>query len=323
MSSSSPSRILLIVNPVSGQADFDESMSTIREYLDEAGVDYEVRETQGEEDALNWAKEARGYDLVAVGGGDGTVMEAMSGMVKNPEPVPLAQLPLGTANLLARALAIPHNLKRALKIAFESGMVAPLDVGYLPTHDRYFAIVAGSGWDAELIDEADREMKDKLGFFAYVFAGVKHLFDGNISRVRIEIDGKVRRFRANEVMVINIGEIYKSGLALGKGLSPHDGKLDLAIASTSSIWGSIKLLIRILFRKFDDSDDLRYFSASRLKVEAMPPLKLEIDGEPIGETPFEVEVVPAGARLVVAPDYIEAKGIESEGETPTAKNTQK
>ncbi len=294
-------------------------MSTIREYLDETGVEYEVRETQGEGDALNWARDAREFDLIAVGGGDGTVMEAMSGMVKNPEPVPLAQLPLGTANLLARALAIPHNLKRALKVAFETGVIAPLDVGYLPGHDRYFAIVAGSGWDAELIEDADREMKNKLGFFAYIVAGVKHLFDDKISRVRIEVDGKVKRFRAHEVMVINIGEIYRSGLALGKGLSPHDGKLDLAIASTSSVWGLIRLLTRILFRKFDGSDDLRYFSAAHLKVEAHPPLKLEIDGEAIGETPFEVEVVPAGAHLVVSPEYVEAKGIGTEGVTPTAR----
>lgn len=320
MSTSASPRVLVIVNPVSGQADFDESMSKIRTYLDESGADYEIRETQGEGDALNWAKEAREFDLIAVGGGDGTVMEAMSGMVKNPEPVPLAQLPMGTANLLARALAIPANLEKAFEVAFEKGVIAPLDVGYLTTHDRYFAIVAGSGWDAELIEDADREMKNKLGFFAYVFAGVKHLFDDKVSRVRIEIDGKRKRFRAHQVMVINIGEIYGSGFAFGKDLSPHDGKLDLAIASTSSVWGLIKLLTRIVFRKFDGSSDLRYFSASHLKIEANPPLKLEIDGEAIGETPFEVEVVPAGARLIVSPDYIEAKGIETEGSTPTAKN---
>ncbi|MEX2579969.1 MAG: diacylglycerol kinase family protein [Verrucomicrobiales bacterium] len=305
-------RILVVANPVAGRRDFDESLGTITDYLEELGADYEIRRTKGDGDALEWVRTARGFDLVAAAGGDGTVMEALSGMIKNTEPVPLAQLPLGTANLLSRALGISSNLKKALETAFESGVVATMDVGYLPGHDRYFAIVAGSGWDAELIEDADRKMKNRLGFFAYVISGFRHLFDQTPSRVTIAIDGETRRFRAYEVMVINIGEIYGTGFALGKDLSPHDGKLDLAIASSRTVYGTVKLLSRILLRRFDGSSDLRYFSASHLKIEAEPPLKVEIDGEPVGETPFEVEVVPAGARMVVPRAYVEAKKLEFE-----------
>lgn len=304
--------VLVILNPVSGHHDYKQSKRTILDYLDDAGRTYELRETRGDGDALRWAREASGYDLVLVGGGDGTIVEAMSGMIKNPHPIPLAQLPMGTANLLARSMAVPIRLREALDLVFRDGVVASLDVGYLPEYDRYFAIVAGSGWDARMIEDADREMKNKLGFFAYVVSGLRHLFDLRRSRVTIEVDGKKYLFLAHTVMVINIGKIHGSGFSIGKAVSPHDGKLNLAVAMSHTFWGFVRMLIQILFGKFKKSRELKYFCAANIKVEASPPLKLEADGEPIGETPFEVKVVPGGSQLVVSPDYVEARGIESE-----------
>ena len=304
--------ILVILNPVSGQLDFEDTLSIVTERLQGSGLEYEIRQTQRGGDALRWAKEASDYGLVIVGGGDGTIMEAMSGMIENPAPIPLAQLPMGTANLLARSLAIPVEIEDALDLALADGFVAALDVGYLPRHERYFALVAGSGWDALMIEDADRELKNKLGFFAYVVSGFRQLFNLQRSRVRVEIDGVPRLYMAHTVMVINVGEIYGSKVALGEAVSPHDGKLDLAIASSHSVWGFIRLLFRILLGRFTGDPELKYFSATRLAIEAHPPLKLEIDGEPIGETPFEVEVVPGGAHLVVPEKYVSAKGLPAE-----------
>jgi len=303
-------KLLVILNPVAGQEDSTVTKSTIVEFLDSRELEYELRETEGDGDALKWAKEAEEVDLVIVAGGDGTVMEAMSGMIENPRPVPLAQLPLGTANLLTRALSIPTKLEDALELAIGDGVSVEMDVGYLVSHERYFAIIAGSGWDAMLIADATREMKDKLGFFAYIISGVKNLFTLRSSRIRIEIDDKVENFRADSVAVINIGEIHGSGIAIGDQVSPHDGKLDLAIASTRGSLGIFRLLWQVLTKRFSDSDELKYFTASHLKVSARPPLKLEIDGEVIGETPFEVKVVPNGARLVVPLDYAQAKKLD-------------
>ncbi len=308
--STNTSKLLVILNPVAGQEDSSKTKSAITEFLDSRNLEYELRETEGDGDALKWAKEAAGFDLVVVAGGDGTVMEAMSGMIDNPHPVALAQLPLGTANLLSRALSIPTKLEEALELATDTGVTVSMDVGNLVSHGRYFAIIAGAGWDAKLIEDATREMKDKLGFFAYVISGIKNLFTLRSSRVRIEIDDQVQNLRADSVAVINVGEIHGSGIAIGDKVSPHDGQLDLAIASTRGSLGIFRLLWRILTKSFKNSDELKYFTASHLKVSAQPPLKLEIDGEVIGETPFEVTVVPNGARLVVPRDYAEDKKLE-------------
>jgi len=305
-------RALLILNPVSGRQDYDSTKGSILERLAEKRVPYEIRETEGEGDAMKWAEEARGFSVVIVGGGDGTVMEVMTGMTRNPEPVPVAQLPLGTANLLARALAIPRDLEEAIDLALDRGFVIRMDVGYLPEHERYFALVAGSGWDAQLIEDADREMKNRLGFFAYVFTGIRNLFRLRDSRITLTVDEKVHRFRAHTIEVINIGEIYGTGIALGRDMSPHDGRLDIAIASSESVFDIFKILFRIILRRFDHDANLRYFTASNVTVEADPPLHLQADGEPIGETPYRIEVVPNGVNLVVPQRYIEAKKLESE-----------
>jgi len=303
-------KLLVILNPVAGQNDPSVTRDTITGFLTSHGLDFELRETEGDGDALKWAKQADGFALIMVAGGDGTVMEAMSGMIENPRPVPLAQLPLGTANLLARALSIPTKLKAALELATSAGVTVNMDVGYLVSHKRHFAIIAGSGWDAMLINDATRKMKDKLGFFAYVISGIKNLFTLRSSQIRIEIDEQVQNFRADSVAVINVGEIHGSGIAIGEEVSPHDGKLDLAIASTRGSLGIFRLLWQILTKNFKNSSELKFFTASRIKVSAKPPLKLEIDGEVIGETPFEAEVVPDGAHLIVPREYAQDKKLK-------------
>lgn len=303
-------RYLLILNPVSGSLDYGETRRRIAERVEELGIAHEIRETEGEGDARRWAREADGVTHILVGGGDGTVMEVMTGVIESGRRLPVAQLAMGTANLLARALAIPTDLSAALDLAFRDGVVIGIDVGYLEEHERYFALMAGSGWDARLIEDADRRMKNRLGFFAYVISGIRNLFRLEDSRVELTIDRETHRFRAHTVEVINVGEIYGSGIALGNDMSPHDGRLNIAIASTKTVFGLLRVFFRILTRNFDRTPHLRYYSASHIRVEADPPLPLQADGEPIGETPYEIDVVPEGVRLVAPRDYVSAKKIE-------------
>lgn len=311
MSAAAPPRVLVIINPAAGQTDAAKILETIESALIAANADFTIEQTKGEGDALEWAKSASGYDRVLVAGGDGTVMEVLSGMIKNPDPLPIGILPQGTANLLCRALAIPLKLADALDLALKDGVIVAVDLGYLPDHDRYFAIVAGSGWDAQLINDATREMKNRFGFFAYVVTGVRSVFSLKSSRVTATIDGSPHFFRAHTLMVLNVGEIHGTPVSVGDNVSPHDGQLDLLVASNSSFWGVLKLVFRLITKQFHGGYELRYFKAKSIKLSANPPLKLEIDGECIGEMPFSVEVVPAGARLIVTRKYAEAKELKT------------
>lgn len=301
-------RALIIINPASGRHNPESTRQMLQARFEEAGVSYELRETQAAGDALEWASraEADGFDLVVVSGGDGTVMEAMSGLIKSGGRLPLAQIPVGTANLLARALSIPTEQEQALDVVFK-GKTQRLDVGYLPDEDRYFALIAGAGYDAKLIGDASRELKNALGFAAYIVTGIKNLFTLRRSRIILEVDGQRRRLRAHTIMVVNVGQIDEVGIALGPNIQPHDGKLDLIIVSSASVPGALRILWRILTRRFTGDHDLLYLSASRIRITAYPPLPTQIDGEQLGTTPLYAEAVPQGALLVVPDEYEPAK----------------
>ena len=297
-------RILVISNPASGRHDPTQTRQVIEERCQQEQMAYEFRETQQAGDALKWAQaaQAENFDLVLVSGGDGTIMEAMSGLIKGGSQIPLAQIPVGTANLLARAIAIPTDQAEALDVAF-GGKAERFDVGYLPKEDRYFALVAGAGYDARLIADASRELKNALGFAAYIVTGIKNLFTLRPARIELEIDGQRRRIRAHTIMVVNVGQIESVGISLGPNIQPHDGKLDLLVVSSATIWGGLQILFRILTRRFSGHNDLTYYSASRVRITARPPLPTQIDGEELGTTPLYAEAVPQGALLVVPQEY--------------------
>ena len=299
---------LVILNPVAGQDDPDKTRTLIEQRFSQEQLRYEIRETKEAGDALQWAEHAasEGFDLVVVSGGDGTVMEAMSGLIKSGSSVPLAQIPAGTANLLARALSIPTEQAEALDTLF-SGTSTRLDVGYLPREDRYFALVVGAGYDARMIADASREMKNILGFAAYIVTGIKNLFTLRPSRIELEIDGQRLRFRAHTVLIINVGVIQDANVALGPNITPDDGKLDLMIVSSASLMGALNILFRVLTKRYDGVSGLRYMRASRISLTARPPLPTQIDGEALGDTPLEVEVIPKGALLIVPQSYKNAQ----------------
>jgi YegS/Rv2252/BmrU family lipid kinase len=301
-------RVLVIINPASGRHDPAQTRQAIEERFEQEQVAYEFRETQQAGDALKWAQqaEAENFDLVLVSGGDGTIMEAMSGLIKAGSHIPLAQIPVGTANLLARAIAIPTDQAAALDVAF-TGKAERFDVGYLPKEDRYFALVAGAGYDARLIADASRELKNALGFAAYIVTGIKNIFTLRPARIELEIDGQRRRIRAHTIMIVNVGQIESMGISLGPNIQPHDGKLDLMVVSSATIWGGLQILFRILTRRFSGHSDLTYYSASRVRITARPPLPTQIDGEELGTTPLYAEAVPQGALLLVPQEYQPAK----------------
>lgn len=306
-----PESMLVVLNPASGRRDADEIGERVTGVLDEAGVRWTLRRTAGEGDAFAWARDAEGVDRVLAVGGDGTVMEAMSGLVKGRRTIPLAQVPTGTANVLALALGLPSDPRDATELAVW-GESLPFDVGYLPDHDRYFALAAGVGWHARLVDDASRELKDRLGPFAYLATGVKNLFDLQLSDVEVEVDGVVDRFRAHSAMLVNVGALHPGANAAGFGtrVSPHDGKLDLVLLAERSAAGLVRMFYRLATDDLTEDRDVLHVASSRIRIDADPPMAVQIDGESLGDTPLVAEVVRDGARLVVSPAYARASRTE-------------
>lgn len=297
-------RILVIINPRAGLPRGDKTYRTIDASLKERGFNYTIKQTKSNVDAERWARTARaeGYDLIVIAGGDGTIREACEGLMRSRSQIPLVQVPTGTANITARALGIPTAAKKALQL-IDTGKTQSFDVGYLPVHDRYFTFVAGAGYDARLIHDTTRDLKKKLGFFAYVANGVKHFFTVRPVHVTLEIDDEVRQIRAHTVMAINIGAIPNIQWSIAPNIDPHDGQLNVVVMSSRNLLGSLIVLLKIITKRYHGFAALEHMQAKRIRVHADPALPVQIDGEAFGSTPLLVEVIPNAVQFVVPIDY--------------------
>jgi diacylglycerol kinase family enzyme len=182
-----------------------------------------------------------GAELVFACGGDGTVMAVVTALAGTD--VAMAVLPAGTGNLLAANLGLAGDAPAGVQVAIEGGR-RRIDVGVVG--DKCFAVMAGMGFDAQMLQGTSEVAKKHLGWIAYVGGAVKALRD-RPKRTRIVLDGGAPMpRRARSVIVGNVGRL-QGGVRLLNEASPDDGKLDVAILSPNNLshwaalaWGVIR-----------------------------------------------------------------------------------
>ena len=252
-------------------------------------------ETTPDDAGEGMAREAvrRGATLVLAAGGDGTVQAACCGL--HGTGVPLGILPLGTGNLLARNLDLPLDLDKALDVAL-TGQDRVLDLARATVGDAdptCFAVMAGLGFDAEMMADAPEKLKSAVGWPAYVISGLRHLFD-RPGKLELILDGAPAVCRsARGVVIGNVGEL-QAGVALLPDAVPDDGVLDVVLLAPRQLldWG--RLLARLVARSGREDHTLTRWTARKVEVRAVVPTHAQLDGEPVGEvTSLVVEVSPA------------------------------
>ena len=304
--------VTVIFNPVSGQSDPDERKREITEALAEHGYQCQHLVTTKEKGAREFAKEALadGADLLAVSGGDGTVVEAMSALVGTD--VPLAIFPAGTGNLLSLNLNLPKTVPDAVHAAL-FGTKRPLDLakivlgsdtkdGKTPNDAQYFAILAGAGYDALIIKDADRDAKKRMGAGAYLVAALKNLKRRPV-KATITLDGKpLRRVRAKSVMVANMGKM-QGNVEFIPDAAPDDGFLDVAVLKAETMGQWTRLMWSVATRRLRDDPAMEYHRAKKVTVELSRAQAMQFDGEEESpQTSFTVEVVPNAVQVMIPQD---------------------
>jgi hypothetical protein len=196
-------RAAVIINPAT--ADVPDLREPVEQTLAAAGCSTPLwLETTPEDPGPGMAEAAvaAGVQLVMICGGDGTVMACLGALAGTD--VPVAVVPLGTGNLLARNLGVPTRLADALAVAV-NGVDRRIDLGRVG--DQPFAVMAGIGFDAAMMADATEDMKRFAGWPAYVASALRHLRDP-VMRVRLCIDdGPPLRRRARTVLVGNVGRL--------------------------------------------------------------------------------------------------------------------
>jgi YegS/Rv2252/BmrU family lipid kinase len=312
----------LIFNPVAGQSDPEQDLLQIRTLLDPE-IDLDIRMTTPDVDAGQLAYEAieRGAHMIIASGGDGTLSEAAEAVVGTS--IPLGIISRGTANAFASALGIPDTIEAACETIL-GGATKVVDAAQC--NGKRMVLLAGIGFEAEVVEKADRQTKNRFGMLAYILAGVKQLQEFDTFETVIETDEKIFTLNACAVTIANAAP-STSILAQGPaGIIYDDGLLDLTVVAPANRAGAIAsayhLLQTALRGDAAERDDIGYLRARRLKVTTEPPQKVVIDGELFGTTPLEVECIPGGLTILV-PITQEVQPLEKLEGLPEVKVEQK
>lgn len=303
-------RIQVIVNPAAGQD--APILNIMNRIFREAGVEWDISLTKEAGDARRLAQEAaqRGVDVVAVYGGDGTVAEVASGLVGSQ--VPLAILPGGTANVLSVELGIPADLALACQLAANpEAVVRPLDMGTV--NGDYFILRVGIGFEAAMVEKADRESKDKYGVLAYLWSAMQNLYKPEIAKYHLTIDGQSIEAEGLTCMIANSGNMGQAGLNLIPTIDVGDGLLDVIVIHQASLQTFFDLVGSITgFKQMQSADvpagsgvpndmapqSLQYWQAKEVTVVTEPTQTVQCDGEILGKIEVQCKVVPHAINVL-------------------------
>lgn len=294
ISAAPPGRVLLIANPASrwGARLYSGASSALRA----AGLECDTVLTEYAGHAGDCAAAlAHGYDALFTLGGDGTAMEVIGATAPNGPPVGI--LPGGTGNLIARALGIPLNLRRAVQ-ALVTGGEARIDLGRLAS-GRRFAIGTGVGIDASMIATTPASWKRRVGVLAYIVAGTRHVIRRERFRARVTVDGITVERSASVVLVANFGVLLNGLITLGDGIRYDDGLLNVCMFDPRTASDSVRIARKLMLRDFSADPAMSYLQGRNIAVSTEPALPAQADGELIGMTPIQVTTEPLAARLLV------------------------
>jgi len=254
---------------------------------------YEVPKSR---EAPKFARRAfkEGADVIFVWGGDGTVQRCIDALAGKSATI--AILPAGTANLLATNLNVPKNLVEAVQVGLH-GHRRPIDTGSV--NGERFAVMAGAGFDALMIKDADRGLKDRIGRAAYLWTGTKNVTAQRV-KTTIAVDGK-RYFKGplSCVLVGNVGQVI-GGVKAFKGARPDDGLLELAMVTAKNPVQWARTLGRLAAGKAEKSPFVNMTRGKKFTIDFDRKFLYELDG---GTRPavkkLRVKVLPASIFICV------------------------
>ncbi|MDN5726298.1 MAG: phosphatase PAP2 family protein [Propionibacteriales bacterium] len=242
----------------------------------------------------------KNVDLVLAAGGDGTIRAVTAALAGTG--IPFGLIPAGTGNLLAKNLGIPLDERQALGVAFD-GMPRQIDLVKVTADDEppdHFAVMAGIGIDAVIMDSTGANLKKAVGSAAYFVAAARNVNHPPIpARITIDDDRAIQR-NALVMVVGNVG-FLQANIPLIPDARPDDGQLDLMVASPGTWREKLSLVAKVLARRDRQAGGLDRVTAGKVIIEVAEPQLVQLDGDNVGlARRLECEVVP-GALTIMLP----------------------
>ncbi len=270
-------RLMFVYNPKAGKAQIRTKLADILEVFAAAGYELTVYPTAKRGDARRIMESSAGeYDLVVCSGGDGTLDEAVTGILQRGIQVPLGYIPAGSTNDFGGSLALPKNMVQAAEVIVK-GRDFPCDMGSF--NSDVFVYIAAFGLFTDVSYETGQEIKNVLGHMAYLLEGVKRLSGIHSYFLRVEYAGRVIEDEFIFGMITNSTSVGGFKNITGKNVKLDDGEFEVTLIKKPKNPVELNNILLSLLNRDIDAGAMYCFRTDRLVVESAEPVAWTLDGE--------------------------------------------
>lgn len=297
-------KMLFIYNPNSGMGLLKPKLSDVLDIFVKGGYEVTVYPTQKYHDAVRKMGEyEEQYDLVACSGGDGTLDEVVTGMMKREDKVPIGYIPAGTTNDFASSLHISKNMLEAAD-TIVNGVPFACDVGEF--NEDYFVYIAAFGLFTDVSYETKQSMKNVLGHLAYILEGTKRIFNIPSYRIKVTHDGETIEDEFIYGMVTNSRSVGGFKGITGKNVVFDDGKFEVTLFKTPRNPMELNEILGALALRKINPKRMYSFKTNEVHFETEEEIPWTLDGE-FGGVHEEVVVKDCqkALEIMVKPEVIE------------------
>ena len=287
------SLIVIIANPAARTSSAGK-IEKASSFLREKGFDTEILFTEKSLHAVDLARKAlkENPHLIIAAGGDGTINEVMNGIAGSD--IPLAILPMGTTNVLAKELSIPENIHGALETAVtRSPRTVSLGKIELANLSRYFCLMAGIGYDGKAVHDVNLKIKNISGKTAYILSGMKNLFTYSPDELDFKVDGK--QYSGYSAIICKSAR-YGGHLKVAPDADISDPFLYTCIFKGNKRKDLLRYVFGITRGNHMKNHDVVYLKSSEIEIKGNA--HIQIDGDDLGTTPARITVEKKILRLV-------------------------
>jgi diacylglycerol kinase (ATP) len=288
-------KIKFIYNPYSGEnsiiTDIDKVIMVHQKY----GYIVEPYRVSFGFNIADAFKEMNGkYEYILIAGGDGTIDCVVNHMKNMGVDIPIAILPVGTANDFARFIGMPQDVEVACEQILSSG-VTNIDLGRI--NDKYFINVASTGLFTDVSQKTDENLKNTIGKLAYYIKGIEQL--PNFRKLKVKVDSPVASFNGDMFLMLVFNGQTAGNFKMAYKAKVDDGLLDVIIIKAGMLKDIITLFIKILKGEhLEESSELVYFKSNRLHIECSENIVTDIDGERGPDFPVDIECIKGGLKVL-------------------------
>jgi diacylglycerol kinase (ATP) len=293
-------RIKIIVNPVSGRGRAGRLANAVADLLRRQGCTVDLQPTLKGGDASRLAADCRDFAALAATGGDGTVNEVLNGLPPNPPP--LAMLPSGTANVLAKELRLPRTPEGLARV-LRDGREATWDLGVERRSGRKFLLFASAGYDAHVVHVFHAARTGTIQMWQYLYWGMKSIVDFSVPRIDVELDGTRVTSSAAWVTVSNVPS-YGGPLVFTPNAKPDNRSFEVMVQHGRAKRDIVRMFFAAILNWLTGFEyrmgDVSFHQAQRVRLTSADGrlVPVQVDGDPGGHLPGDFEIVPGGIRVL-------------------------